>query len=145
MHCWLFWCYGHSFLMSIKFSPAVLDNSSITSASTMTEKLGVYPLFSCPTGLMTCLLLSSDKILFKAQAPLQIHYCPVILLLVLFLDSYLVFIPYSVIFLSYDMPQGRDIGLFVIAWLYFGNFIPFVGSYTYNFAWLPALLFNVRL
>lgn len=123
-----------------------LDNSSITSASTMTEKLGVYPLFFMSNWLDDLFItLFGARFYLKLKRRCKSTTAPVILLLVLFLDSYLVFIPYSVIFLSYDMPQGRDIGLFVIAWLYFGNFIPFVGSYTYNFAWLPALLFQCQI
>ena len=123
-----------------------LDNSSIASASAMTEKLGIYPLFFMSNWLDDLFIT-----LFGARFYLKLkHRCksttaPAVFLLILFLDSCFIFLPYSIMFLFYDIPQGSDVALFIITWLHLGNFIPFTGSYTYNFAWLPALLFQCQI
>lgn len=122
-----------------------LDNSSITSASAMTETLGVYPLFFMSNWLDDLFItLFGARFYLKLKQRCRSTTAPAVFLLILFLESCLIFLPYSIMFLSYDVPYGIDIGLFVMTWLHFGNFIPFSGIYTYNFAWVPALLFQCQ-
>lgn len=111
----------------------------------MTETLGVYPLFFMSNWLDNLfIILFGAKFYLKLKQRCRSTTAPVVFLLILFLESCLIFLPYSIMFLFYDVPYGLDIWLFVMTWLHLGNFIPFSGVYTYNFAWVPALLFQCQ-